>query len=240
MCRYITFKVGHKGGSARVQCIDDHLAIHGSCNLDSAICKTGSWGCTTPGDIITDSLGLWQEIGQNAAINLLLAENTLLQKSLASRVESTMQDSNELKSLGGENLSSLLGRDLAEDNDAWNLGIERHVGLDRLQGDECAKSTDGGPRNERGGTDERRRQRGDGGRVPFYSQRWLVSFPVALQTERPSEDGGDFFSLHHSCACAKLCTWMKSVFTTRKISEQVFPSFQHCSFQSERGVTSTW
>lgn len=115
-----TFKVGHKGGSTRVQSVDDHLAIDGSSNLDTTIGQTGGGDSTSPSDILTDRGRLGQEVGEDTLIDLLLTEDTLLQKGLASSVEGTVQGRDELEGFGSEDLS-VLGRDLGEDGDTGDL-----------------------------------------------------------------------------------------------------------------------
>lgn len=125
LARKHTLKVGHKGGSSRVQGVNDHLAIDRSSNLDTTIGQTWSGDRTSPRDILTDCSCLRQKVGEDTLIDLLLTENTLLKKSLAGVVEGAVQGSNELKGLRGEDLS-ILGRDLGEDGDTGNLGVEWH------------------------------------------------------------------------------------------------------------------
>lgn len=118
----ITFKVGHKGTSARVQGIDDHLAVDGASDLDTAVLKTRSRRSGTPVGIVTDVSGFGQKVGQDATVEFLLAVDAALQKGLAGRIEDALEGGNELERFGREDLGlgSVHG---TEDSDARDVGL---------------------------------------------------------------------------------------------------------------------
>lgn len=120
-----TFEISHEGGSARVQGINDHLAVDGTRDLDATVLETGGRLGSSPGGILTDVAGLRQKVGQTAVVELDLALLAALKESLASGLVGAVQGSDELEDLGGEDLS-LGGGDLGKNGQAGDFGIERH------------------------------------------------------------------------------------------------------------------
>ena len=68
-------------------------------------------------------LGLGQEVGENSLVDLSLTVDTTLKEGLACRVESTVKDGKESKSVLGEDLTGLVG-DRAEDGNVLELGFD--------------------------------------------------------------------------------------------------------------------
>lgn len=119
----LTLEISHVGPDIRVQGVDDHLAVGGTGDLNTAVDETGSGRGALPGVILTDVLGLGEEVGQMTLVDLGLAVNSTLQESFAGRVEGAVQDGEEGTGILGEDLAGLLG-DGAQDGDILHLGID--------------------------------------------------------------------------------------------------------------------
>lgn len=119
----LTFKISHVCVDLRVQCVDNHLAVGWSGNLDSAVNETWCWWSSSPGSIISDVLGLGEEIRENAFVELGLSDNTALEELLSSCVEGSVEESDESNGILGEDL--LVGVvDDARDGDALDDGVD--------------------------------------------------------------------------------------------------------------------
>ena len=67
-----TLEVGHEGFSATVQGIDDHLAVRGTRDFDSAVFQArGRWSAY-PGGVIPDAVSLPQEFELFPRVEALL------------------------------------------------------------------------------------------------------------------------------------------------------------------------
>lgn len=113
----LTFKVGHISPDVAVQGIDDHFSIRWSGDFDPAVDKTGSRGGPFPGIVVADVLGLGEEIGQSAIVELLLTDRSSLEESFAGGVEGAVEEGEEGRGLGSEDLAIPL-LDGAVDGDA--------------------------------------------------------------------------------------------------------------------------
>lgn len=119
---FFTFKVGHVGPHLRVQRVDDHLPVRRPRDLDPAVDQARGGVRALPGDIIADVLSLGEEVREDTAVDLGLADDAALEKGLASRVEGALEEGEEGEGLRGEDLA-LVVLDLAEDIDALEDGI---------------------------------------------------------------------------------------------------------------------
>ena len=100
----LTLKISHVSVDLGVQCVDDHLAVSGPGDLNSAVNETWSWWCSSPCGIISDVLGLWEEIWENALVELGLSDHTALEELLSSCVERSVEESKERNGVLGEDL----------------------------------------------------------------------------------------------------------------------------------------
>lgn len=119
----LTLEVGHISPHIRVQGVNNHLPVGRASDLYSTVHKTWSWWCTLPGIVVTDVLGLWEEVESVALVELGLADHATLEESFPRAVEGAVEHSKEN--------SSVLGEDLA------GLVAERTKDLDVLQGLVC-------------------------------------------------------------------------------------------------------
>jgi len=90
-----TLKVGHVRPHVRVEGVDDHLAVDGARDLDAAVDEARGRGRALPDNAVADVLGLGQEVGQDAAVELGLADHALLEQFLAAGVEGAVQQGEE-------------------------------------------------------------------------------------------------------------------------------------------------
>lgn len=119
----LTLEIGHVCIDLRVQCVDDHLAVGWTGNLNSAVNKTWCWWGGSPGSIISDVPGLWEEIWENPLVELGLSDNTALEKLLSSGVEGSVEEGDESNGILGEDL--LVGVvDDTRDGDALDDGVD--------------------------------------------------------------------------------------------------------------------
>lgn len=116
-------KVSHVGPDVRVERVHDHLAVGRAGDLDAAVDQTGSWGSALPCVILSDVLGLGEEVEQVALVNLGLAVDTALQEGLAGRVEGTVEDGEESTSILGEDLAGII-IESSEDGDVLELSVD--------------------------------------------------------------------------------------------------------------------
>jgi hypothetical protein len=75
----LTLKVGHISPNVAVQGVDHHLAVRWSGDFHAAIDQTGSRRSALPGIVLADRLGLGQEVGQDASVELFLTDHSSLQ-----------------------------------------------------------------------------------------------------------------------------------------------------------------
>ena len=113
----LTFEVCHVCPYITVEGVDHHFAIRRSCDLDSAVDETWSRRGTLPCIVVSDVLGLGEEIGKHTFVELLLTDNSSLEQRLSGLIKSSVKESEESSGFGGEDL--LLGVvDSAMDGDA--------------------------------------------------------------------------------------------------------------------------
>lgn len=118
----LTLEIGHVSVDVGVQGVNDHLAVGGAGDLDAAVDQTRGRGSSLPCGVLTDVLGLGEEVGQNTPVKLGLANLAALEEGLASVVEGAVQEGEEGEGLGGEDLAVDIV-DLAEDGDALEDGV---------------------------------------------------------------------------------------------------------------------
>ena len=120
-------KVGHVGPDVGVEGVDDHLAVRGAGDLDAAVAETRSRGRTLPCGVLTDVLGLGEEVGENSLVQLSLANLAALKELLARLVEGAVQKSDKGKSLGSQDLPLVI----------LHLARDGHALEKRLDGSHC-------------------------------------------------------------------------------------------------------
>lgn len=116
-------EIGHVSVDIGVESVDDHLAVGGTGDLDAAVDETGSGRRTLPCGVLTDVLGLGEEVGEDTAVDLGLAELTALEEVLASLVEGTVEEGDEGESLGSQDLPLVLLNGAA-DGDALEKSLD--------------------------------------------------------------------------------------------------------------------
>ena len=82
--------------------LDDHLAVDRARDLDAAVLEAGHGPRALPGRVVADVLGLGEEVGEGAGIELGLEELAAVEELLAGRVERAVQDGEELEGSGRE------------------------------------------------------------------------------------------------------------------------------------------
>ena len=108
-CRRIgIFEIGHEHRSARVQRIDDHLAVGGAGDLHAAVHKVGRKFRHLP-ERTADLGGFGGEIGQPAVIDLHLARAPGFEQLLAAGFEHPGQLHQELDGLGRQDTMLRIG-----------------------------------------------------------------------------------------------------------------------------------
>jgi hypothetical protein len=118
-----TLKVGHVGPDVRVQGVDDHLAVSGSSDLNTTVDHSGSRVGSPPGRVLTDVLGLGEEVRENSLVNLSLTQDTALEELLAGRVEGSVESGQESTCLLGEDLGGGLA-DGSKDLDVLEESVD--------------------------------------------------------------------------------------------------------------------
>ena len=113
----LTLEIGHVRPHIAVQCIDNHLPVRGASDLDPAVDQARSGRCTLPCGIITNVLGLGEEIREDALVNLGLAIVSPFEQGLASGVERTLEEGKKREGRRSKDLAMSLA-DVAEDGDA--------------------------------------------------------------------------------------------------------------------------
>src|SRR5690606_22414385 len=96
-------EVGHEDLRARVERVDDHLAIDGAGDLDPTIQQVRRNGSDAPFRL-SDLLRLGQEVGQLTGVVARLALGACAKELEAPRVEAAMQLGKEVQSLPGQDL----------------------------------------------------------------------------------------------------------------------------------------
>lgn len=99
---HITFKIGHVSPNVRVESVDDHFPVRGSGYLNSAIHQTRRWLSAPPVLVVANVLSLREEIWQVSVICVDLTLLAELEKVLAGRLETAMQDCKEVDGFLGE------------------------------------------------------------------------------------------------------------------------------------------
>jgi hypothetical protein len=97
-------EVGHVGPHVRVEGVDDHLAVDGAGDLDAAVDQARGRKRALPDIALADVLGLGQKIGQDAAVELGLADHAALEELLAAGVEGAVQQREEDGGIFGQDL----------------------------------------------------------------------------------------------------------------------------------------
>jgi hypothetical protein len=101
-------EVGHVGPHVRVEGVDDHLAVDGAGDLDAAVDQARGRKRALPDIALADVLGLGQKIGQDAAVELGLADHAALKELLAAGVEGAVQQREEDGGIFGQDLFGLV------------------------------------------------------------------------------------------------------------------------------------
>jgi hypothetical protein len=118
-------EVGHEHIGARVECVDDHLAIHRTGDLDAAVDNVGRDRRACPIGF-ADRARLRQEVGQRARIELRLASGASSEQLRATPAECPLQLGSQRHRLGGQNFG-VFRRDAADHVDAGAIRKSAHV-----------------------------------------------------------------------------------------------------------------
>lgn len=118
----LTFEISHIRPDIRVQRIDNHLAICRAGDLDAPVYQAGSRWCASPCVVLTDVLGLWEEVEQIALVELCLSNHTALKESFPALVECAVEKRKEDGSIFAKDVSVLV-IELTEDVDLAEDGI---------------------------------------------------------------------------------------------------------------------
>ena len=118
-------EVRHEHLGARVQRVDDHLAVHGARDLHAAVLQVVRQRGDLPRRVVADVLGLGQEVRALARLECALAGGTGREQLLAPVVELALEAGYERQRLRGEDLRHL-GRDDLEDLDAFRKLLLGH------------------------------------------------------------------------------------------------------------------
>ena len=136
-CIFHTLKVGHVGPDVRVQGVDDHLAVSWAGNLNAPVDEARRRRSTLPRIVLTDVLGLWQEVEQVSLVELGLAKHASLEQGFSALVECAVEKGQEDTGVLAENVAVLV-IEVAEDVDLSQdpFGIDGHCAVGIYQ---CAK-----------------------------------------------------------------------------------------------------
>lgn len=104
----LTLKVGHVCPDVRVECVHNHLPVGGAGDLDSTVDETRCGRCSFPCIVLTDVLGLWEEVEEVALVELGLANLAALEQGLAGAIERAVQESKEDGCVFGQDLAGLV------------------------------------------------------------------------------------------------------------------------------------
>lgn len=115
-------KVSHVGPDVGVQGVDDHLSVSGAGDLDSSINQTGGGGGTLPSGVISDVLGLGEEVGELAGIDSGLSSDSSSKELVSSGIEGSVQGGDESQSLLGEDVLGV-GGDVSPDLNTLENGV---------------------------------------------------------------------------------------------------------------------
>lgn len=115
-------EVGHVGPDIRVQGVDDHLSVSGAGDLNSSVNKTGSRGGSLPSGVLSDVLGLGEEVGELAGVDSSLSSNSSSKELVSSGIEGSVQGGDESKSLLGEDVLGV-GGDVSPDLNTLENGV---------------------------------------------------------------------------------------------------------------------
>ena len=80
-----------------VGALDDHLSVDRTGDLDAPVFEAGHGPRTLPRRVISDVLGLFEEVGEGPGVELSLEELTAVQERLAGRVERAVEHDEELE-----------------------------------------------------------------------------------------------------------------------------------------------
>src|SRR5579875_1245658 len=100
--RVRVLEVRHEHLRARIERVDDHLAVDGSRDLHPAVLEVGRDGAHAPARA-ADVGGLAQEVRQLAGVVARLAERSRIEELRAARLEAAVQGGEEVERLRGEN-----------------------------------------------------------------------------------------------------------------------------------------
>ena len=97
-------EIRHENVGARVEGIDDHLAIDRASDLDTAVLRRSAGAGAHPPVIFSDLARLLKEAGEFPAVEPQLARFPPLQQLETTGVESAMQHGQELDGIGSDDL----------------------------------------------------------------------------------------------------------------------------------------
>lgn len=122
-----TLKVGHICPDIRVQGVNDHLAVSRASDLDAPIDKARRGWSAPPSIILSDVLGLREEVKEISLVELSLTNYSSLKQRFPALVKCAVKEGKEDTGVLAEDMTVLVG-EVAEDVDlAQNaIGIGCH------------------------------------------------------------------------------------------------------------------
>src|SRR5437763_46919 len=97
-----TFKVCHVRPHVRVESIHHHLPIRWPGDLHPSIHQAWCRRRSFPGGIVSNVLGLWQKVWQNALVKFSLSDRSTFKESLSCGIEGAVEECQERGSFLGE------------------------------------------------------------------------------------------------------------------------------------------
>src|SRR5712691_5319849 len=94
-------EVCHVDPRARIERVDDHLPVHGACDLDPTVSQIGGNRRDGPGRF-PHCTGLWEEVGKLAGVEAALALYAPCEQLLAARLARSRQCREEAARVGGQ------------------------------------------------------------------------------------------------------------------------------------------
>jgi hypothetical protein len=101
----LTLEISHVCPDVRVQSVNNHLAVCRPSDFYSAVHQTRSWRCSSPCVILTDVLGLGEEVEKVTLVELSLANHSSLQELLPAVVECAVEESKKYSSILAKNVT---------------------------------------------------------------------------------------------------------------------------------------
>ena len=116
----LALKIGHICPDIGIQRIDDHLPVGRACDLDSSVHEAWSWWGTFPCRVLSNVLGVWEEIESGAPVELDLTHFSPVQELFTSGIECPVEQCQEDNGIFGQDLARAFV-ERAEDSNALEI-----------------------------------------------------------------------------------------------------------------------